>query len=259
MSSRQVLLTFDLEEFDVPIEYGSNIGWEEQIAVGREGMENLLEVLNHHGVPTTIFTTAAYALENKSQIQYLAERHEIASHTFYHCSFKVEHLLLSRTALEDICGKPLTGLRMPRMRQVEMQDVKAAGYQYDSSINPTLLPGHYNNLHLPRTIFTDKNVIRLPASVTAYYRIPLFWLSFKNLPYHLFLYWVKQTLRNDGYVCLYFHPWEFADISRFKVPWYIKRHSGNEMAIRLKRLITDLKKEGSFETIYNFLRQRNLD
>jgi peptidoglycan/xylan/chitin deacetylase (PgdA/CDA1 family) len=141
MSSRQVLLTFDLEEFDVPIEYGSDIGWEEQIAVGREGMENLLEVLNHHGVPTTIFTTAAYALENQSQIQYLAERHEIASHTFYHCSFKVEDLLLSRTALEDICGKPLTGLGMPRMRQVEMQDVKAAGYQYDSSINPTLLPG----------------------------------------------------------------------------------------------------------------------
>ncbi len=251
----KVLLSFDVEEFDMPLEYGRQISMEQQLKTGFEGFEVVMDIVDTANVAATFFTTANFATQYPKYMQALKQHHEIASHTFYHSSFKTEDLLNSRTALEDICSKPVTGLRMPRMRRVDMEDVKAAGYKYDSSINPTFLPGRYNNLHLPRTMYKEKDIVRLPASVTPLLRIPLFWLTFKNVPYNLYLHWVKKTLHKDGYVCLYFHPWEFVDISKFKVPWYTKKHSGNELAIRLKRLIADLKEEGSFETIDNFLRE----
>ncbi len=255
----KVLLSFDVEEFDMPLEYGQHVDMEQQLKTGIDGFEVVMNIIDTANIPATLFTTANFANQYPKYIQGVKQHHEIASHTYYHSSFKNEDLLTSRTALENICGKPVTGLRMPRMRPVNMEDVKAAGYQYDSSINPTLLPGRYNNLHLPRKIYKEKNIVRLPASVTPLFRIPLFWLTFKNVPYNLFLYWAKKALHNDGYVCLYFHPWEFTDISKFQVPWYTKTHSGTKLAMRLKRLIADLKEEGSFKTIDNFLRERGYE
>jgi peptidoglycan/xylan/chitin deacetylase (PgdA/CDA1 family) len=253
----KILLSFDVEEFDLPIEYGQQVDMEEQFKIGFDGFEVIMDMIDKAEVPATLFTTSNFATRFSGNMQGLKAHHEIASHTFYHSSFKDEDLLLSRKALEEICNKPVRGLRMPRLRPVKMSDVKAAGYEYDSSINPTFLPGRYNNLHLPRTIYTDDSVVRLPASVTPIFRIPLFWLTFKNAPYPLFLHWVKRTLQKDGYVCLYFHPWEFVDLSNYKIPAYTKRHAGKKLLDRLQLLIKDLKHEGEFETIYNYLKQTN--
>jgi len=177
------LLTFDLEEFDIPNEFGSSLPWEEQVAVGRLGMEAVSDILRFHKIPVTIFTTAAYAADNKDQLSVLANDHEIASHTFHHSTFTDEDLVLSRKALQEITGKDIYGLRMPRMKAVDMSLVQSAGYTYDSSINPTFIPGKYNNSHLPKTLYKEKQVYRLPCSVSPLMRIPLFWLSFKNFPY----------------------------------------------------------------------------
>lgn len=135
------------------------------------------------------------------------------------------------------------------MRPVLMKDVLAAGYQYDSSINPTWLPGRYNNFHLPRTIYHEGGVKRIPASVSPGIRIPLFWLSFKNMPYSLYLELCKQTLSKDGYCCLYFHPWEFTPIEQFGLPGYTRRWCGPKLVERLRRLVTDLSKEADFGTM----------
>jgi peptidoglycan/xylan/chitin deacetylase (PgdA/CDA1 family) len=252
----KVLLSFDVEEFDMPLEYGQQLSMADQLVMGFKGFEVVMDIVDSANIPATFFTTAHFANNYANAIRGLRPQHEIASHTFYHSNFKIEDLLNSRKALEDVSGKRVSGLRMPRMRPVDMKDVKAAGYHYDSSINPTFLPGRYNNLHLPRTLFKDKDVLRIPASVTPFLRIPLFWLSFKNLPYQFFLFLLKQTLQRDGYVCLYFHPWEFTDISAYKIPAYTKRHSGEELSRRLKRLIDDLKHGASFETMRDFLSQR---
>ncbi|MCW3106008.1 MAG: polysaccharide deacetylase, partial [Segetibacter sp.] len=64
------------------------------------------------------------------------------------------------------------------------------------------------------------------------------------------------TLHKYGYLNLYFHPWEFTDISKYKLPDYVKRHSGNKLVERLHRLINDLKKEGSFDTMNNLLQDQ---
>ncbi|MFY9465453.1 MAG: polysaccharide deacetylase family protein [Sediminibacterium sp.] len=242
--NRYILLSFDVEEFDMPLEYGFNIALEEQMRIGRQGLEAIDPVLQE--VNATLFTTANFADHHQSQVSKLAARHEIASHTYYHTAFKDEDLLASRLKLEEISGQKVTGLRMPRMRKVSMEAVAAAGYRYDSSINPTYLPGRYNNLHLPRTVYTDQGMTRIPASVSPGLRIPLFWLSFKNMPYAVFKSLCLQTLRKDGYICLYFHPWEFTDINNLGLPGYTRRWCGAALTERLQRLVKDLKKEAEF-------------
>lgn len=247
------MLSFDVEEFDMPLEYGQQIAPELQMETGRLGLEALLPVWEKYNTPCTLFTTANYAQHFPEAIRLLAQKHEIASHTFYHSSFETADLEKSRIVLEEISGTPVTGLRMPRMKKVAMQDVAAAGYSYDSSVNPTIIPGRYNNLHLPRTVYTEDGMTRIPASVSPLIRLPLFWLAFKNYPYKLFLTLCLQTLKRDGYICLYFHPWEFTDLKDFKLPGYAKKIDGIKLLQRLERLIQDLSGRTEFITMRDFL------
>lgn len=251
---RFILLSFDVEEFDLPVEYDEAISLDEQLMIGNRGTEAIIPILDEHKINCTLFTTANYAMHFPQQVKALAKQHEIASHTFYHSNFKDGDLLLSKQKLEEISGTPVTGLRMPRMQNIKMTDVKNAGYSYDSSVNPTWLPGRYNNLHLPRTLYNEDGVKRLPASVSPHLRIPLFWLAFKNLPYFIFKQLAVQTLRKDGYLCLYFHPWEFTDINKYKLPGYTKKLCGLPLQKRLSQLIIDLKNEGKFCSIQSYLK-----
>jgi hypothetical protein len=254
---RYLLLSFDVEEFDMPLEYGFPIPKQEQMAVGKHGLDALSELLGVNGTTSTLFTTANFANHFPEDIRSLAQKHEIASHTFYHTDFEESHLLQSRQRLEQISGTPVTGLRMPRMRKVRMEAVAEAGYSYDSSINPTWLPGRYNNLHLPRTVYQDQGMTRIPASVSPLLRIPLFWLSFKNLPYAVFRMLTLQTLKNDGYVCLYFHPWEFTDIANYGLPGFTKKDHGTPLLNKLHHLLHDLKNEAEPVTMQQWLQMKS--
>lgn len=252
-NTRHILFTFDVEEFDLPLEYGIKICEEEQMAVGKKGLDAINEILDYNELNCTLFTTANFALKYPSQIANLSLNHEIASHTFFHSSFKREDLKNSREVLENIISKKVYGMRMPRMKKIESGWIKGAGYSYDSSVNPTWIPGRYNNYRMPRTIYVENGITRVPASVSANFRIPLFWLSFKNLPYSYFKRLALQALKKDHYISLYFHPWEFVDIGNYNVPIYIKRKSGLKMLDKLKKLIADLSVEGEFLTIQSFL------
>lgn len=256
MSRKQfLLLSFDVEEFDMPLEYGQNISEVEQLQRGFEGLNALMNIVNEPFIEATFFTTANFAQHFPGAIKAISNKHEIASHTFYHSQFHTEDLLTSKKKLEEITSKPVNGLRMPRMRKVEMKDVKAAGYLYDSSINPSFVPGRYNNLHLPRRTFYENEVLRFPVSVSPTLRLPLFWLSFKNFPYSFYLGLVKQALKKDGYVCLYFHPWEFINLDDYKIPGYTKRMAGKSLQERLAKFIRDLKLQGEFISMQKYIEQ----
>lgn len=254
--NRYVLLSFDVEEFDMPLEYGFPLSTEEQMRVGKNGLDAITPLLSDPVIAATLFTTANFAIHYPEAIKELAGKHEIASHTFYHSDFTNDHLLSSRLQLEQISGQTVTGLRMPRMRKVSLEEVKKAGYEYDSSINPTWLPGRYNNLNLPRTLYRDDGILRVPASVSPFLRVPLFWLSFKNLPYPVFKMLALQTLKKDGYLCLYFHPWEFTGIEDYGLPAFTKRWNGKPLLNRLYRLLDDLQKEADFITMDAFVKQK---
>lgn len=257
MKSRYVLLSFDVEEFDMPLEYGTSITATEQLSVGKKGLDAIAPILDYPNLASTLFTTAHFATHFSQTIQSYSRKHEIASHTYYHSWFTPEHLKASKAQLEKIIDAPVTGLRMPRMKAMDLQWVADAGYEYDSSLHPTWIPGKYNHLLASRTLSLQSGIFQLPASVSPNLRIPLFWLSFKNFPYSVYKQLVKQTLREDGYCCLYFHPWEFIDISSYGLPKFTYRIQGDALVERLTRLISDLEKEASFITIRDFLQQQS--
>ena len=213
-------------------------------------MKELLGLLNFR---STLFTTAFFAEHFQHDIKELSSKNEIASHCYFHSSFKEEDLKNSKEKLESIIARPVYGLRMPRMKTVEAKMVLKAGYQYNSSINPTWIPGRYNNLKSPRRIFKEDHLVQFPVSVTPHLRIPLFWLAFKNMPYFLFLKLVLQTLRHDGYLCLYFHPWEFVDLSEFNLPFYLKKSGNKEILRKFKKLVRHLSAEGELITMNKFV------
>jgi peptidoglycan/xylan/chitin deacetylase (PgdA/CDA1 family) len=252
--SQRILFTVDVEEFDTAIEFGHNIPLDEQVAVSTRGLTLLAERFAAVDVPTTMFTTANYALHESALIRSLAQTHEIASHGYYHTTFEPADLLKSRLALEELLGKPVTGFRRARMGFVDPNDLKQAGYQYNSSLHPTWLPGRYNHWGEPRHPFNELGVWQVPASVTPILRLPLFWLSLKNFPFAYYKELCRQTLNSDGFLNLYVHPWEFTDLSGYeKIPAYVRRHSKDELLDRVEALLRYLKPRGEFTTMHEFV------
>ena len=241
-----ILLSFDIEEFDMPFEYGKTISFEDQIDISIQGTTVILDLLEKHQITATFFSTVIFA-ENAPKImqRIVNNGHEVASHSYYHSDFKVQHLKESREKLEKITNLKVTGYRMPRMQPVDEKEIFKAGYVYNSSLNPTYLPGRYNNFFKPRTYFKQDGVWQIPASVSPIIRFPLFWLSFHNLSLWLYKILIKSTLRKDKYLNLYFHPWEFTDLKdkdRFGFPCYVSKNSGKAMKDRFENLIVWMKK-----------------
>jgi hypothetical protein len=255
-----VLLSFDIEEFDMPFEYGKHLPLEEQLSISREGCGIILDLLGKFDARATFFSTVVFA-QNANPIldEIRDKRHELASHGYYHSAFSNSHLFESRVALEQLSGLSVTGFRMPRMMPVDDDVIAEAGYCYNSSMNPVWLPGRYNNRDKPRTLFRLGNVWQLPASATPALRVPLFWLSFHNFPLRVYLRACAATMNTDNYLNLYFHPWEFTDLSspRLGMPWYVLKNSGALMRQRFDKMLTWMTSQDyQFSTISNFLRAK---
>ncbi|MFV0530036.1 MAG: polysaccharide deacetylase family protein [Flavobacteriales bacterium] len=253
-----ILLSFDIEEFDMPFEYEGDIPFEEQISVSQHGLENILSILEKHQIKATFFSTVVFAENSKYLIERLLKSgHELASHTWFHSKFETEDLKKSKDRLQELFGTKVTGLRMPRMQHIPANLVLEAGYSYNSSINPTFLPGRYNNLKVSRTYFGEEDLMQIPASVSPNFRIPLFWLSFHNFPLSFYKKISKDTLKKDGYLNLYFHPWEFSDIKnpKYKLSGLTTKNTGATMVKRFDEYLSWLKSKkyrfGTFQEFQN--------
>ena len=253
-----ILLSFDIEEFDMPFEYGKTISFEEQIAISIQGTTAILDLLQKHNAKATFFSTVTFAINAPDVIKrIIIEGHEMASHSYYHSDFKIEHLLESRLKLEEITNTKVVGYRMPRMYPVDEKEIFKAGYLYNSSINPTYLPGRYNHFDKPRTYFKQEGVWQIPASVSPIIRFPLFWLSFHNLPLWLYQFLIKWTIKKDNYLNIYFHPWEFTNLKqpeKFNFPGYVSKNSGIHMIQRFDKMLFWMnEKNYKFGTFKDFL------
>ncbi|NII80957.1 MULTISPECIES: polysaccharide deacetylase family protein [unclassified Pedobacter] len=254
-----VLLSFDIEEFDMPFEYGKDISFEDQIAISRAGTIAILDILDKYEIKATFFCTVTFAENIPDLIKRITDTgHELASHGYYHSDFKPEHLLQSKLKLEELSSKEITGYRMARMMPVDEKEIERAGYTYNTSINPTYLPGRYNNFNISRTHFIKNNVLQIPASVSPLIRFPLFWLSFHNLPLSIYRILASWTYKKDKYLNIYFHPWEFTDLNdfeRFGFPGYVRKNTGRKMIDRMEILISWMKsKNYPFGTFQEFIR-----
>lgn len=148
-----VTLGFDIEEFDFPLERGREIDFETQLAVSSEGLEYLLELLARLGIRATFYTTANFAAHRTELLHRIAGAgHEIASHDYYHAASAQSDPAGSKHLLEALCGQRIVGYRAPRLAEASSAALEKAGYKYNSSINPTWIPGRYNNLGKPRSV-----------------------------------------------------------------------------------------------------------
>ena len=259
---QMILLSFDIEEFDVPREHGVDIPIEEQMSISVQGARSILAVLKEHGVKATFFCTANFARRATDVVrQIVADGHELASHGFYHWTFEPKDLLSSKLLLEELTGTSVKGYRQARIQPVSDDEISKAGYTFNSSLNPTFIPGRYMHLNAPRTVFRRGGLWQVPATVTPLVRFPLFWLSAHNLPMWLYLWMCGITHRHDGYMTTYFHPWEFTELNArpdLNLPFIIRNHSGEKMIGRLSRFISYFQKRGAdFVTYSQFLSQRN--
>ncbi|MBB3188450.1 polysaccharide deacetylase family protein [Microbacter margulisiae] len=239
-----LLLSFDIEEFDTPNEYGKSLSFEEQMIPSIQGTKQILALLTQKQIKATFFCTVRFAQYAPDLINEMVNAgHEVASHGISHSTFTLTDLADSKQALELITQHPVYGFRMARMMKIAPNEIEKAGYHYDSSLNPTFLPGRYNHYFQPRTIFRNENLWQIPASVTPYLRIPLFWLSLHNMPVKLYIKLLTKTLQHDGYAVIYFHPWEFVDLhqAKFGLPHYICTHSGDPFTSRLATVIDQAK------------------
>ena len=236
---KTVLLSFDVEEFDAPADFGAKVSSETYYTKCEDGLSRLMPVLSEIGIPATFYLTADWAEHAPDWVSHLSRDHEIGSHTWYHSRFSVRDLLASRQLLQRLSGQEVKGLRMPRMQEVSASSIKAAGYTFDSSLNPTWIPGRYNHFRTPRTLqLLEEGLWELPVSVTPVFRIPLFWLSFHVLPLGVLKVLARRTLNADGVLHLYFHPWEFSDLASCGLPAFLVRSSG---PVFLKKVETFLR------------------
>ncbi len=252
-TDRSLLFTVDVEEFDTALEYGHELSLAEQIAVSTRGLRLLSDRFEVTNARVTLFTTANYAIHEPDLIKKLAVTHEIASHGYFHTTFEPADLATSKTALENLLGQPVTGFRRARMGAVNPGDVAAAGYLYNSSLHPTFIPGRYNHWGESRHPFREAGVWQIPASVTPRLRLPLFWLSLKNFPFSVYKQLCLQTLRADGFLNLYVHPWEFTDLDQYElIPAYVRRHSRDELLDRVEALLRFLQPHAEYRTMGEF-------
>ena len=254
----KILISFDMEEFDLPEEYGTAVPPEKKNSVSADGAARILDLFERHEeIRATFFTTAVFAQNNPSLIERMVRGgHEVASHGYSHSAFAPEDLVKSRELLQSMTGQKIEGFRMARLAEVNKTDIFAAGYTYESSLNPVWLPGRYNHFRMPLTPFREEcGLLQIPVSALPVIRFPLFWLSFKNLPLALYAGLAKHAASSTGFFNLYTHPWEYNEESAdpaWHIPRYITRHAGLSQLARLERLCRILGTAGEFVTFSAF-------
>lgn len=248
-----ILLTLDVEEFDAPLEHGIDLDLQSQLDLSCEGLDSALERLDDLGIEATFFTTGRFARERPEHLARMATRHEIASHGLEHGTLEPGDLLESRNLLSSLSGQDVSGFRRARMEATPHQDIADAGYSYNASEHPVWIPGRYNNRSAPRTPYRTGRLLNIPASCSPRLRIPLFWLAFRHYPEAFYRRVALRTLRHDGQLNLYFHPWEFVDLD-FALPPIMRRGGGPALLDRLHRFLAGMREHGRFRTMGGYAR-----
>lgn len=259
LAKPRALISFDVEEFDLPNEYGGRVPLHEQLQMGAEGWERTLNLLDEVGVRATLFVTATIAAAHPELLIRSAQKHEIASHGWSHSRFEPQDLAKSREMLQKLSGQEVAGFRMARLASVDQGLIAAAGYAYNSGENPTWIPGRYNNFFRPRHARVEETgrgeLVQIPTAVTPLVRWPLFWLSFKNAPLGMTKVATQWCLGSDRVAALYFHPWELCGLGAYRLPRMVAGLDGAEYVARMREYLQWLKDKAQCVSYAEYARQ----
>jgi len=258
--SRNILLSFDIEEFDLPKEFDQPIEEKEMYEISKQGLIKITNLLRKYKTKATFFITTNFALKYPKLIKELSESHEIASHGYSHSDNYLNGLSRVKKAkqeLEKITRKEVKGFRAPRFEINNIGDLHNLGFTYDSSIHPTIAPGKYLRLNQIRIPHKIGKITEIPLSTLPLFpfmRAPINWYMFRHFPKSYRQIYARINYNFSNYLTLIFHPWEFVDISRFNIPNHFKKDSGKTALKNLEDYIIWCKKrEYRFLTFSKFI------
>ncbi len=237
---RTVALTIDVEP-DCPPYLRTYRGIE-------SGLPVLLEVLEKYDVEATFFITGDVASKYPQEVAEIAMRYEIGCHGYSHMRFDrmtfeeaADEIEKSTAVLHRLAGRFIS-FRAPNLIFPErfLGLLKDNGYLIDSSLAKYKV-GHLYRIYAGGKDGMNNGLLRIPVSATS---------SLLRLPLG------NRILRRLGSpVILFFHPWEFVDMSGEPVRWDCKINTGSRALARLESLIEFFKKSNyRFCTISDFLR-----
>ena len=246
---KALLLTFDLEEF-VANELGLEVEREVCFEISKKGFGRLLRMLRNQDTKATFFTTLEFAEFCPELIdQALQEGHELGLHALRHkdrYSRMPDEKALSilreaKQKLEKRFNIKIVSFRAPQMSRPSYAVLKKLGIEIDSSYHPTWVPGHYNLFFRTRSVHKADSITVVPVSVTPFLRLPFSWIWFRTFP---LAYSKLCALTYDPPLNFYFHPWEFEDVSSYKVFKPIVWKTGESFLGKLGRYIKWCHRQG---------------
>lgn len=222
-------MTVDVEDyFQVSAfePYVSRDEWHKEESRVERNMHRILDLFAEHGVHATFFTLGWIAQRHPQLVRRLVdEGHELASHGWSHVRVTQQEpeafrndVSRTKAFLEDLGGVEVKGYRaasysIGAANLWALEELKAAGYRYSSSIFP-IRHDLYGMPEAPRFAFRphDDDFLEFPVTTVQ--------VGGRNLPcagggwFRLLPYPVTRWAlrRVNGHDCqsaiFYFHPWE---------------------------------------------------
>jgi peptidoglycan/xylan/chitin deacetylase (PgdA/CDA1 family) len=260
-NSKFFLLTFDLEEFDAPREYNKEIKEKEMYENSYNGTIKIIESFDRLNIKATFFVTGNFALKYPKLIESIYKKgHEIASHSKSHSdNYEIlkntkKEIKEAKIILEKTIKDKVVGFRTPRLQKPPLAILNELGFKYDSSIHPTYIPSKYNNIKSSRKTYKEEGIYEIPISVTPLLRLPFSWIWFRNLGLNYGKIGTIMCIQNQAVINLYFHPWEFVDITEYNIPFLVKNKTGLWMEKNFEKYIKwCISKNLKFITINDYI------
>lgn len=229
----EIALTIDMELLET-----SKFKYKTQNTARKEkrGVRNLLDIFNDYDVNTTFFTVANLCNNHTDILHEIKSKgHEIGCHSKTHQFLTqlesddlYDEIVTAKIMLEDELDSKVRGFRAPVLKQNEqiMEKVQDAGYEYDSSMIPSVpIPRWYGGDDVPLHPIRKNKMTEIPISVNPYTKIPIsgFFLRFFGRKH---LLWSIEKIQARNVVpVIYLHPFELASFEN-KNNWRQKIRTG---------------------------------
>lgn len=253
-----LFLTFDVEEWILPEYHNFESSLNRNTEFSSSGCIKILNLLKSYNVKATFFITGYFA-EREPQILRMIDDagHEIASHAYCHTDLTRQNkddlkniIAQSTEILSCIVSKDIKGFRAPwcYINQDIIEILSELDYQYDSSIHPAIVFGHYYNWKYPlEPYFLNRDdltrqdrrkLLEIPISVIPLIRFPISWWWMRNIGLWLTHFGTDINLRYNRNVILYFHAWEFIKLPHIKgQPFHLIKDCGDVFLDRLEKFV----------------------
>ena len=220
-------LTFDIEDWfqveNLREKFPPTV-WADCESRVENNTKKILTLLDKYNIKSTFFILGWIAERFPDLVREISSKgHEIASHGYGHIinyqlsNDKIlEDIKKSKKILEDITGLKVKGYRAPNFSITDniMTTLQELGFQYDSSYHPFSKNKRYGQIEMEKKgYFYRKNeMIEIPLSVlkNSLAEIPIGGGGYFRLyPFTLFKQLSNSYFKEQDYLIMYFHPWEF--------------------------------------------------